>query len=137
MRERIAIVGNGPIANETAAIIDSHDFIIRFNDCRSFGPGATRTDVVAVCNTGRAAKKMLESEEWRSHPGVLEASEIWSVHDPTLNSMTSAMIIRTSSQPSARKRESDIPLLINAYTKLSTKRSLIIVQLLMLYQAAA
>ncbi|PSH63343.1 Urease operon accessory protein [Phyllobacterium brassicacearum] len=82
MRKRIAIVGNGPVANETAPIIDSHDFIIRFNDCRSFGSGATRTDVVAVCNTGRPAKKMLASQEWRSHAGIVDASEIWSVRDP-------------------------------------------------------
>lgn len=63
-------------------MIDRYDFVIRFNDCWSFSSGGKRTDVVAVCNTGRPAKKMLEPQEWRSHPAVVGASEIWSVREP-------------------------------------------------------
>ncbi|WP_179874226.1 Urease operon accessory protein [Rhizobium sp. L43] len=65
-----------------AGIIDAADFVIRFNDCRSYGAGGSRTDAVAVCNTGRPAKAMLGSPEWRAHPGVVSAGEIWSVRDP-------------------------------------------------------
>nr|WP_037148681.1 hypothetical protein [Rhizobium freirei] len=76
------IVGNGEIAAGAAATIDAADLVIRFNDCRSMGAGGSRTDVVAVCNTGRPARAMLGSAEWRKSPAVASASEIWSVRDP-------------------------------------------------------
>ncbi|PDT02738.1 Urease operon accessory protein [Rhizobium chutanense] len=76
------IVGNGEVGEGMGGVIDAADFVIRFNDCRSYGAGGSRTDAVAVCNTGRPAKAMLGSSEWRSHPGVVAAREIWSVRDP-------------------------------------------------------
>ena len=76
------IVGNGEVGEGEAGIIDAADFVVRFNDCRSYGAGGGRTDAVAVCNTGRPAKAMLGSREWRTHPGVVSAREIWSVRDP-------------------------------------------------------
>ncbi|NEJ73551.1 Urease operon accessory protein [Rhizobium phaseoli] len=76
------IVGNGEVAETEAGVIDAADFVIRFNDCRSYGVGGSRTDAVAVCNTGRPAKAMLGSPQWRAHPGVVSAGEIWSVRDP-------------------------------------------------------
>ncbi|MBY5562713.1 glycosyltransferase family 29 protein [Rhizobium leguminosarum] len=76
------IVGNGEVGDGISGIIDAADFVIRFNDCRSYGAGGSRTDAVAVCNTGRPAKTMLGSREWRAHPGVVSAGEIWSVRDP-------------------------------------------------------
>ncbi|MDK4734556.1 Urease operon accessory protein [Rhizobium sp. CNPSo 3490] len=82
MIKKIVIVGNGEIGEGEAGIIDAADFVIRFNDCRSYGTGGSRTDAVAVCNTGRPAKAMLGSPEWRAHPGVVSAREIWSVRDP-------------------------------------------------------
>jgi hypothetical protein len=76
------IVGNGSVEEGCAAAIDAADFVIRFNDCRSFGSGGSRTDVVAVCNTGRPAKQLLSSQDWRDHPAVEAATEIWGVRDP-------------------------------------------------------
>lgn len=81
-RHVVMIVGNGEIAAGAAAMIDAADKVIRFNDCRSMGAGGSRTDVVAVCNTGRPARAMLGSAEWRKSPAVASASEIWSVRDP-------------------------------------------------------
>ncbi|WP_064695489.1 hypothetical protein [Rhizobium aegyptiacum] len=82
MIKKIVIVGNGEVGEGQAGIIDAADFVIRFNDCRSYGAGGSRTDAVAVCNTGRPAKAMLGSPEWLAHPGVVAAREIWSVRDP-------------------------------------------------------
>lgn len=76
------IVGNGPLADNAADAIDAADLVIRFNDCASAGQGGQRTDIVAVCNTGRPAKWMLSSPEWRSNAAVRSATEIWSVRDP-------------------------------------------------------
>jgi hypothetical protein len=82
MRRKIAIVGNGTMGDGSAKAIDAADCVIRFNDCRSYGPGGVRTDVVALCNTGLPAKTMLGSAKWRSHPAIVAAREIWSVRDP-------------------------------------------------------
>ncbi|OWO95218.1 Urease operon accessory protein [Rhizobium esperanzae] len=82
MIKKIVIVGNGEVGEGQAGIIDAADFVIRFNDCRSYGAGGSRTDAVAVCNTGRPAKAMLGSPAWRAHPGIIAAREIWSVRDP-------------------------------------------------------
>ncbi len=76
------IVGNGEIGEEGAASVAAADFVIRFNECRSYEASLGRSDVVAVCNTGRPAKAMLSSQTWREHPAVREASTIWSVRDP-------------------------------------------------------
>ncbi len=83
MARRIAIVGNGNIeAGNGAKIIDASDLVIRFNDCRSVGSGGTRTDIVAVCNTGRPAREMMRGGVWKANPAVLQASHIWCVRDP-------------------------------------------------------
>ncbi|WP_411035685.1 Urease operon accessory protein [Shinella sp. BYT-45] len=79
MSRRIAIVGNGNIPEGLAGAIDSADIVIRFNLCRSAGPGGTKTDVVAVCNTGRPALEMLAGGRWKASDAVRQAKEIWCV----------------------------------------------------------
>ncbi len=76
------IVGNGDIPEQAADYIDDADLVIRFNDCRSMGNGGRRTDVIAVCNTGRPALAMLAGGFWTSSGAVKEAGEIWCVRDP-------------------------------------------------------
>ncbi|WCK01593.1 Urease operon accessory protein [Agrobacterium tumefaciens] len=82
MGQRIMIVGNGDLPPGVAGFIDLSDIVIRFNDCRSLGAGGSRTDVVAVCNTGRPGHEMTEGRDWRDSDGVRQASAIWSVRDP-------------------------------------------------------
>ena len=73
---RIMVVGNGEIGAQTAAAVADAAFVIRFNECRSYEASPGRTDVVAVCNTGRPGKAMLASEAWREHPAVREAAAL-------------------------------------------------------------
>jgi hypothetical protein len=82
VRRDIAIVGNGGVSKGAAEAVEAADLVIRFNNCRSHGVNGARTDVVAVCNTGLPAKTMLGSADWRAHPAVIAAKEIWSVRDP-------------------------------------------------------
>ena len=79
---RIAVVGNGEMAAGAAGVIDAADLVIRFNDCRSAGAGGSRTDIVAVCNTGRPGKAMLGSPAWLDSAPVRSAGEIRCVRDP-------------------------------------------------------
>jgi hypothetical protein len=78
---KIAIVGNGSFDRRDAVIIDACDLVVRFNDCRSVGEGGLRTDVVAVCNTGRPALSMVQQRSWREHVAVSSACELWCVRD--------------------------------------------------------
>ncbi|MGO7733186.1 Urease operon accessory protein [Rhizobium leguminosarum] len=78
----VVIVGNGHVDSAQAKAIAGAQWVVRFNDCRSATGGDTRTDVVAVCNTGRPARAMLGSHAWRTNPAVSNASEIWCVRDP-------------------------------------------------------
>lgn len=78
-RRTIMIVGNGELPDGAAATIDAADIVIRFNDCRSVGAGGMRTDIVAVCNTGRPAFAMLGGGRWKNSAPVRQAREIWSV----------------------------------------------------------
>ncbi|MGV3549693.1 glycosyltransferase family 29 protein [Rhizobium sp.] len=82
MARRIVIVGNGEIGEGLAETIDSADLVMRFNDCRSAGPGGERTDIVTVCNTGRPGKAMSEGSSWACNRSVWLASSIWCVRDP-------------------------------------------------------
>ena len=82
MGRRIVIVGNGEIGEGLAETIDAAELVIRFNDCRSVGAGGGRTDIVAVCNTGRPGKAMLEGSAWMCNKAVWLASSIWCVRDP-------------------------------------------------------
>lgn len=82
MGRSIMIVGNGPVAEGTAAIVDAADFVVRFNFSRNYERAGTRTDAIVVCNTGRPAHAMLGSAEWRESASVLATAEIWSVRDP-------------------------------------------------------
>ncbi|MDQ0473888.1 Urease operon accessory protein [Labrys wisconsinensis] len=60
----------------------SADLVIRFNDCRSAGEDAWRTDVVAVPNSGIDGKAIVENPSWVTVPGIAAAAEIWCVRDP-------------------------------------------------------
>ena len=75
----IMIVGNGPVQEGAASVIDAADLVIRVNDCRSCGAGGEKTDIVAVCNTGRPALTMLGGGRWKSNAAVRQAREIWCV----------------------------------------------------------
>lgn len=78
-RRTIMIVGNGEVPEGAAATIDAADVVIRFNDCRSVGAGGTKTDIVAVCNTGRPALAMLGGGRWKNSAAVRQSREIWCV----------------------------------------------------------
>lgn len=82
MGRSVIIVGNGEIGDTLAEIIDAADLVMRFNDCRSVGPGGGRTDIVAVCNTGRPGKAMSEGASWANNRSVWLASSIWCIRDP-------------------------------------------------------
>lgn len=89
------IVGNGEVPEGAAATIDAADLVVRFNDCRSVGRGGTRTDIVAVCNTGRPALAMLGGGRWKTSEPVRQAREIWSVRSAAKFAAMRAALAKT------------------------------------------
>lgn len=89
------VVGNGEVPEGAAATIDAADLVIRFNDCRSVGPGGTKTDIVAVCNTGRPALAMLGGGRWKTRDPVRQAREFWSVRSGAKFAAMRAMLAET------------------------------------------
>lgn len=79
---QIMIVGNGPVDAGAAPLIDGADLVIRFNGSRNFGSAGHKTDIIAVCNTGRPGAVMLADPEWRDSEAVRRTAAIWSVRDP-------------------------------------------------------
>lgn len=79
---QIMIVGNGPVHEGAAPLIDAADLVIRFNGSRNFGSAGRKTDIIAVCNTGRPGAAMLADPAWRDSEAVSRTAEIWSVRDP-------------------------------------------------------
>ncbi|RKE83942.1 hypothetical protein DFO46_0701 [Rhizobium sp. AG855] len=79
---QIMIVGNGPVDDGVDVLIDSGDLVIRFNGSRNFGAAGRKTDVIAVCNTGRPGAAMVADPAWRNSEAVSGTAEIWSVRDP-------------------------------------------------------
>ncbi|WP_018236415.1 hypothetical protein [Ensifer sp. BR816] len=94
-RRVIMVVGNGEVPEGAAATIDAADLVIRFNDCRSVGPGGTKTDIVAVCNTGRPALAMLGGGRWKTRDPVRQAREFWSVRSGAKFAAMRAMLAET------------------------------------------
>ncbi|POH32414.1 Urease operon accessory protein [Sinorhizobium americanum] len=89
------IVGNGEVPEGAAATIDAADLVVRFNDCRSVGRGGARTDIVAVCNTGRPALAMLGGGRWKTSEPVRQAREIWSVRSAAKFAAMRAALAKT------------------------------------------
>lgn len=79
---QIMIVGNGSVDAGAAPLIDAADLVIRFNGSRNFGTAGRKTDIIAVCNTGRPGAQMLADPAWRNSEAVSRTAEIWSVRDP-------------------------------------------------------
>ncbi len=81
-KRRVVVVGNGPVDRDIRPILSRADWVVRFNKFRSYGGNSgTRTDAVAVCNTGRPAKGMLSDGEWLAHPALAEAQQVLCVRD--------------------------------------------------------
>jgi hypothetical protein len=78
----IVIMGNGKPERDMRAEVDAADLVIRFNGCRNHGGASgTRSDVVAVCNTGQPASAMLGGG-WADLAPVRAAATIWAVRNP-------------------------------------------------------
>lgn len=82
MGRQIMIVGNGEVPEGAGGVIDAADLVIRFNMTPSFSAAGRKTDVLAVCNSGRPAKAMLTSDLWLESVPMRDCAEIWSVRDP-------------------------------------------------------
>ncbi len=78
MRKRLVIVGNGPLVKDCTSLVDSSDFVVRFNLCASFAMHTgTRTDVLCLNNTGRPALELARGALLKGFPFSQTVEEIW------------------------------------------------------------
>lgn len=75
--KKIAIIGNGDINNDCSHIIDSCDFVLRFNLCRNYGgTSGNKIDTLCLVNTGRPGKNFAKHQQVRGQRFALQASRI-------------------------------------------------------------
>jgi hypothetical protein len=82
---RVAIVGNGPIAEGRAAEIDSSDLVVRFNE--SLNPldrTGTKTDLLFLANSGKHMQARLTDPAYMAFAVVQNAPKIILPYHPTI-----------------------------------------------------
>lgn len=78
MSKRLVIIGNAPLATDCSGIVDSSDFVVRFNLCVSFGENTgTRTDALCLNNTGKPARQLARGALLKQAPFNESVEEIW------------------------------------------------------------
>ncbi|MEZ4909288.1 MAG: glycosyltransferase family 29 protein [Saprospiraceae bacterium] len=78
MKPRLIIVGNALLKKDLSKFIDSSDFVIRCNDCISFGGNTgTKTDVLCIRNNGAPALKFIKNKSVNKLPRFPNLSEVW------------------------------------------------------------
>ncbi|MBA3449220.1 MAG: glycosyltransferase family 29 protein [Pseudaminobacter sp.] len=83
--QRLAIVGNGPVADGLAEQIDASDMVIRFNEPAG-GPDriGIRTDILFLMNSGKSMQARLSTPDfWRS-PYFAGASRVILPYHPSI-----------------------------------------------------
>lgn len=81
---RIALVGNGPVA-EAADRVDDHDLVVRFNRCTSYaGCSGRRVDVLCIVNTGLPGAEFAENASAIDQTALREARRFWLPKAPDL-----------------------------------------------------
>ncbi|MEO5325269.1 glycosyltransferase family 29 protein [Mesorhizobium sp. CC13] len=76
-KRRLAIVGNGPVANGLARQIDSSDIVVRFNDA-AYEPHrtGTRTDILFLVNSGKTMQRRVFDPGFVASPIFQNAGRI-------------------------------------------------------------
>jgi len=75
--KKIAIVGNANLKSDQSALIDSCDFVVRFNNCRNYGNNSG-TKVSAVCITNTTLTDIKDFDyNLKDRTFHKDISEIW------------------------------------------------------------
>ena len=85
IRQSVAIVGNGPVADGVAGQIDAADLVIRFNEpAHAPDQTGTRTDILFLMNSGKSMQARLSNPDfWRS-PFMRGARQIILPYHPSI-----------------------------------------------------
>ena len=74
---RVAIVGNGPVADGAGADIDAADLVVRFNDAvHEPGRAGSRTDILFLVNSGKTMQRRIQDPSFVASVIFRDASRL-------------------------------------------------------------
>jgi hypothetical protein len=74
---RVVLVGNAPLTRDHSAMVDAADFVVRFNEPRSWGErGGTRFDAWVIANA-RGGRRFVRQRTFAEAPYRDLPAEIW------------------------------------------------------------
>lgn len=74
----VFIIGNGPVASDYSELVDSSDFVVRFNEAYHYNKNnGAKADALCLTNTGAPARKFAKYQTIGKLPFIEKVDQIW------------------------------------------------------------
>lgn len=84
-RKTVIIVGNGRLAEDLSPVVDSADFVLRFNEPKlSVGLSGTRTDLLMLATSSKPMQRRLNDTAFFTSPTFQAAGSVMLVYHPSI-----------------------------------------------------
>jgi hypothetical protein len=84
-KKRLVIVGNGPISRDLSEVVDTADFVLRFNEPKAgIGLSGTKTDRIMMANSGKPMQRRLRDPHLTNLPIFRATKEIVFPYHPDI-----------------------------------------------------
>ena len=84
-RKTAIIVGNGCLAQDVSAVVDSADFVLRFNAPKlSVGLSGSRTDLLMLATSSKPMQRRLDDPAFFTSPTFMAAKAVMLVYHPAI-----------------------------------------------------
>ena len=85
LRKTVMIVGNGQLPRNLSPIVDSSDFVLRFNEPKlSVGMSGTRTDLLMLATSSKPMQRRLNDPGFFTSPTFQAATAVMLVYHPSI-----------------------------------------------------
>lgn len=83
--KRLVVVGNGPLSRDLGEVVDTADFVVRFNEPKQgIGMSGTRTDRLIMANSGKPMERRLRDPKLIPSAIFQNAGEIMLAYHPAI-----------------------------------------------------
>ncbi len=74
----IVVVGNGDVNGDYSELVDSADFVVRFNEARNYNKNSgIKADALCLTNTGSSARRFAKNKSIVNLPFIESVAQIW------------------------------------------------------------